>query len=462
MYKKIQRHSQNPRLFPRPAGLQTETTQSNVTTSPLPEKARGRYDVAKTFARHPFAVPIITFLVLAVIFLIVYGVMHRTNALENPNVVVISHDGEKQIVSSKQPTVGALLEKLELQLNEGDVVEPSKATKIQQDDFRINIYRASPIEVVDGGQRMFTFSASTTERSVASQAGLIIYPEDKLIKEPITDFVASGSISERVTIERAKPIEVNLYGSKVTMRTHAMTVKDLLRERKVQLKPEDQVTPGLDSPLAQASLISVVRNGITTVTVEEAVAVPVQSIPDNNLAYGTSAVRQKGAEGKKVVIYEVNTQNGVEASRKIIQETIVRQPVPEIRVIGSNLSGIKGDMALAGISPSDYQYVDHIVSKESGWCPTKWQGEYGKCPAYHGTPTNPNIGYGLCQATPGSKMATAGADWATNPVTQLKWCHSYAIRTYNNWTNAYNFSRCVGDCVQPRTGASIYKRTQWW
>ena len=46
-------------------------------------------------------------------------------------------------------------------------------------------------------------------------------------------------------------------------------------------------------------------------------------------------------------------------------------------------------------------------------------------------------GYGLCQATPGYKMASAGSDWETNPITQLRWCNSYADNTYGSWYNAY-------------------------
>ena len=33
--------------------------------------------------------------------------------------------------------------------------------------------------------------------------------------------------------------------------------------------------------------------------------------------------------------------------------------------------------------------------------------------------------YGLVQALPGSKMASAGADWQTNPATQIKWGLNY-------------------------------------
>ncbi|WOO88492.1 hypothetical protein R2F61_06055 [Mollicutes bacterium LVI A0078] len=82
-------------------------------------------------------------------------------------------------------------------------------------------------------------------------------------------------------------------------------------------------------------------------------------------------------------------------------------------------------MSAAGISSSDYQYVDYIISKESGW---------------NSTAANPmSSAYGLCQSLPGSKMASAGSDWATNPVTQMKWCNSYAVSRYGSWAGAYNF-----------------------
>ncbi|GAC1391532.1 MAG: hypothetical protein NVSMB46_04400 [Candidatus Saccharimonadales bacterium] len=97
-------------------------------------------------------------------------------------------------------------------------------------------------------------------------------------------------------------------------------------------------------------------------------------------------------------------------------------------------------MAAAGISPGDFAYVNYIVSRESGWCATKWQGEYGGCPndyeALHSSGSS--YGYGLCQSTPAGKMANAGADWATNPVTQMRWCSGYANSAYGGWGGAYS------------------------
>ena len=92
-------------------------------------------------------------------------------------------------------------------------------------------------------------------------------------------------------------------------------------------------------------------------------------------------------------------------------------------------------MRQAGISPLDYGAVDYIIQHESGWCPTKSEGEYGACQPYHGH--SDYNGYGLCQSTPPGKMALAGADWETNPVTQLKWCTSHALADYGSWGAAY-------------------------
>jgi uncharacterized protein YabE (DUF348 family) len=401
------------------------------------QRQKPRLHRYKLLVQHPFAVPVLTIIFLALITSAAFIVLNHHPSSINPNVVVISHDDQQQIVSSKEPTVGTLLEKLNLRLNQGDVVEPALSTLIQQDDFRINIYRAVPVAIIDGGQKQFAFSAATTSRSVARQAGLTVYPEDTIETQPVTDFVADGGIGQELVIDRATPVNVNLYGAPVVMRTHATTVRQLLAEKKINLKPQDIVNPGIDAPITPNAQLAVIRNGVSTVTAQEDIPMPIQVIPDNTLSYGVSAVRQQGAPGKRAVTYEVNTQNGVEVSRKPIQSVIIQQPVVQITVQGANLSGIKGDMALAGIAPGDYTYADYIISHESGWCPTKAQGQYGGCPAYSGSVPSYG-GYGLCQSTPGSKMASAGADWATNPVTQLRWCSGYATGRYGSWGAAYD------------------------
>lgn len=387
---------------------------------------------------HWSVVPLITFGVLLTASSIGYLLFtHDKPRTSDALIVIVSHDKVEQTVPTRQTTVGDLLQKLDIRLKDGDIVEPAADTEIKQDDFRINVYRAVPIEVVDNGHKTFTFSAATTPRSIAKQAGATVYPEDRLVTKPVTDFLADGTLGQQVVIDRATPVMLNLYGDQLSIRTQAKTVDDLLKEKNIKLGKDDSVQPAKETPLTANSQVFLLRQGTKIATVTEEIPAPQEVISDPGLAFGTSAVRQQGSAGQRVITYQINLQNGQEVSRTPIQTVTTREAVKQIVVQGASLSGIKGNMALAGISPGDYNYVDYIISRESGWCPTKAQGQYGGCPPYSGSvPTYG--GYGLCQSTPPQKMASAGADWATNPVTQLKWCNGYALSRYGSWAAAYN------------------------
>jgi hypothetical protein len=231
-------------------------------------------------------------------------------------------------------------------------------------------------------------------------------------------------------------VNVDLYGTQVVLRTHATTIAGLIVSAGINPLKTDQIVPAPNTPITPNEQVAFIRTGTKVETDTVTIPMPVQIIDDNTLAYGTSAVRQQGADGEELVTYQVSLQNNVETGRTATQTVIVKAPVTQIEVVGTSLSGIKGDMALAGIAPSDYQYADYIISNESGWCPTKAQGQYGSCPPYAGYVPSYG-GYGLCQSTPGDKMASAGSDWETNPITQLRWCAGYAAAHYGGWYNAY-------------------------
>ncbi|MDB5184934.1 MAG: Conserved hypothetical secreted protein with domain [Candidatus Saccharibacteria bacterium] len=84
-------------------------------------------------------------------------------------------------------------------------------------------------------------------------------------------------------------------------------------------------------------------------------------------------------------------------------------------------------MSAAGIAPADFAFVDYIISHEGGWEGVAKHNKGG------------SGAYGICQALPGEKMASAGADWQTNPVTQLTWCNQYALGRYGSWAAAHAF-----------------------
>lgn len=375
---------------------------------------------------HPLGVPILTFAVLITVTALGF-VAFSMNSAKQPKslasrIVILSYDHHEQTVPSDQLTVGALIKKLAIPIHEGDVVEPSQTTPINQNDFRINIYRAVPVRIIDGSTTTYTNSAATTARSIASQAAVSLYPEDSLKTEPTTNFLRDYSIGETVNIDRSVPVALNLYGAAVPTRTHAKTVKELLAEKRIKISKVDTIQPALETPITPDIAVAVIRNGIRTIAEIHDIPMPVQTLNDPSLAYGTTATRQSGSPGKESVTYEVNVQAGKEVSRKVLQRVVVVQPVAQIVARGINLGGIKGDMALAGIAPEDFGYVDYIFTHESHWNPAA---------------VNSSGCTGLGQACPGSKLAAACSNWQNDPVCQIRFFNNYAVGRYGSWAVAY-------------------------
>lgn len=73
-------------------------------------------------------------------------------------------------------------------------------------------------------------------------------------------------------------------------------------------------------------------------------------------------------------------------------------------------------MLEAGHGLDQFPCLEKLWSKESGW---------------NETAGNPSSAYGIPQALPGTKMATAGSDWETNPATQIKWGLTYIKNKYS-------------------------------
>lgn len=69
-----------------------------------------------------------------------------------------------------------------------------------------------------------------------------------------------------------------------------------------------------------------------------------------------------------------------------------------------------------GYTSEDFACLDYVLMRESAW--------YNVKNAAGGS------AYGIGQALPGSKMATHGADWLTNPATQIHWVLDYVSDRY--------------------------------
>jgi hypothetical protein len=87
-------------------------------------------------------------------------------------------------------------------------------------------------------------------------------------------------------------------------------------------------------------------------------------------------------------------------------------------------------MASFGFNPKTYfGCLLDLWNRESGW---RYDAE------------NASGAYGIPQALPGSKMASAGSDWQTNPATQIKWGLGYIKQIYGTPCGAWAFEEANG------------------
>jgi resuscitation-promoting factor RpfB len=358
----------------------------------LPQSAE---DV-KTMSRHPHAVPVLTIgLLLLVTAAAGFIFRHQLTHHNSVYVVIIKHDGGEQTVPSREPTVGTLLSKLHITLNPGDVVEPGVATHINQDKFRINVYRAVPVVITDGTHRVFTFSAATTPRAIAVQTGFKPYPEDRLTSTPTGDFLKQGAIGETVNIKRSVPISLILYGTPIVTRSHSDTVGDMLREKHIVLRNGDTVQPSQNTPVTPNQQIFILHKGTKIVTDTQPIPAPVQTIDDPSLSSGTSAIRQRGSAGVLLITYQVNEKTG---ARKQLQSVQLQPPV--IQIVARGTAPVSGNLG-------SWLYKLRICESGGNYQDNTGNGYYGAYQFSPGTWNSLNTGYARADLAPPSVQDSA-------------------------------------------------------
>lgn len=84
----------------------------------------------------------------------------------------------------------------------------------------------------------------------------------------------------------------------------------------------------------------------------------------------------------------------------------------------------------AGFDLQQFACLEKLFTKESNWNPSARNKSSGA--------------YGIPQALPGPKMATAGSDWQTNAATQIRWGLSYIKGRYGTPCSAWSHSQAKG------------------
>lgn len=270
-------------------------------------------------------------------------------------------------------------------------------------------------------------------------------------------------------------------GYEMTVLTSKTKVSEILEENNILLEENEKVVPGVDEEVEDNQTIEIKDKSereiqiskvseetietsledlldtyapITEKIVVEQVAIPFETITKEATGTGDETrnkVIQNGQEGLKEITYKIKYQKDVEIEKTVLSEVVVKEPVNKIvqvqkitsraaveRDIPTSVSGTVADyQAYAKQRCYDYGWSDYdfnclvkLWNRESGW-------RVNACNRSSGA-------YGIPQALPASKMASAGPEYRTNYMTQINWGLSYISGRYGSPSSAWNHSQAKG------------------
>jgi len=349
--------------------------------------------------------------------------------------VVLDVDGEVRTVSAYGSTVGDLLDFQDVAIKDSDLVEPA-ADERATDGGTIVVRTSREISLeLDGKPQTFV----TTARTV----GELLTALGPRAEGAMTSASRSQSLGrEQIRVSTLKTVHVAVDGAIVTATTSEASVEGVLEHAGITLSVGDAASVPLGAAAVDGMLVLVTRAASGAATVTETLPFETEEVKDPYLPQGQRKVRTSGKVGEAVTTYAIQTVGGTEVSRTVVDRTVTREPRTEVVVVGSL------DPSTIKVDPGSSKAIAKSLAAQRGWGDDQfacldllWMKES----RWNATAENRSSGaYGIPQALPGSKMASAGADWRTNPATQITWGLGYIEGRYGTPCGAWSHSQAKG------------------
>jgi resuscitation-promoting factor RpfB len=354
--------------------------------------------------------------------------------------VTVSIDGRPRSVHTSAGTVAGVLHDVQVSVGGHDVVAPALPSRVRSGSL-VEVRRGRLLHLtVDGVRRDVWTTDLTVDQALADlgygTSRTVGVSRSKRLPLTPTD----------LTVILPKHMTIKVDGRRFDVITTAATVRDAVLQAHIRLGPDDRLVPDGALPPTAGLAVTVrrVRHHLETVT--KSIPYSTKTTKDSSKYQGTTEVLRSGRSGTARVRYELVYVDGKLSRRVVLATTVLKAPVSQLQVIGTKSpeSGspaaarllAKSMVAARGWDDSQYQCLVLLWNKESGW----------RTDAY-----NPSGAYGIPQALPGSKMASAGPDWQSNAHTQIAWGLGYIASRYSTPCGAWAHSQATNwYVVSPR------------
>jgi len=364
-------------------------------------------------------------------------------------------DGHAMAVHTTASRVGDVLQAAGYRVSAHDLVAPAPQSAVH-DGSRIVLRRGRLLHLSVDGHRADVWTTAPTVAQALSELGygssdavsvsrarrLPLTPTDVAIRTPQLVTIVHDGTSQEVT-------------------TTDTTVGELLSDLEITVGPADRLSPAPDAALAGGTLVRIQRVATRLVSTVHKVPFPTQKQRDSSLFVGTTHVVHPGRSGKVQVTYSVVYVDGKPVGRTQVRTLTLRKVSPRVLAIGAkrvvhHKAATTGSSAGSDPSPppnepppspGSAKAIAKQLLADRGWgdaqyncLVTLWNHESG----WRVNAANPSGAYGIPQALPGSKMASAGPDWQNSAETQIKWGLGYIKSRYGTPCGAWSSWQAQG------------------
>lgn len=168
-----------------------------------------------------------------------------------------------------------------------------------------------------------------------------------------------------INVAGAKTVILNADSTSSTISAIGSTVADVISLAGISLDGDDYVEPALDTAIEDGMEITVYRVTVKTETRKETIKFSTETKQNSDMDTGTSEIEVAGQNGEKQVEYKVTYINGREASKEELSSTVTKEPVTEVKVVGTK----QGSVEPNGVqSANGYSVGQTIKGKYTHYC----------------------------------------------------------------------------------------------
>jgi uncharacterized protein YabE (DUF348 family) len=350
-------------------------------------------------------------------------------------------DGQPRAIETTAQTVGQVLHGAGYRVTSHDLLAPAASSQVSN-GTHIVLRRGRLLRLsVDGVQT----SVWTTAPTVAEALAQLGYPAADFVSVSRSRRLPLGVTDIAIRTPQLVTIVYDGHTEQVT--TTDATVGQMLADLGIDVGAADRISVPTDSAVTAGETVRVQRVSKQLVTRTQQLPFPVVKRLDAAMRAGTTKVITPGKPGQVLVTYALVYVDGRLVGSTKVRSVVISRPQRQVVRVGTKPAPPITTLATAAAptvpapSPGTAKAIARQLLSDRGWGAGQYDclvALWDRESSWNVHAANPSGAYGIPQALPGSKMATAGPDWQDNATTQIKWGLGYIASRYGTPCGAWS------------------------